>query len=109
MARSVTWDELRELAEFEAEHGCAVSLYVNLDPSVAPTPADVAARVRSLLDEAGRPTAANQPELSHAQRQAFAPTSSGSAASTTRSSYVTAHGGSQSSRPVSTTSGGCSP
>lgn len=70
MARSVTWDELRELAEFEAEHGCAVSLYLNLDPSVAPTPADVAARVRALLDEAGKAPAANQPDLSHAQRLA---------------------------------------
>lgn len=69
MARSVTWDELRELAEFETEHGCAVSLYLNLDPSVAPTPGDVSARVRSLLDEAGKAQAANQHELSHAQRQ----------------------------------------
>ena len=34
MAETVTWDVLRELAEFRAEKGCAISLYVDLDPSI---------------------------------------------------------------------------
>ena len=52
MAReTVTWESLRELASFRAERGCAVSLYVDLDPSTAPTPADAEARFHSLLAE----------------------------------------------------------
>ena len=39
MAETVTWDGLRELAEFQAEKGYAISLYVDLDPSIAPTAA----------------------------------------------------------------------
>jgi peptide chain release factor subunit 1 len=53
VAGTITWDQLRELAEFRASHGCAVSLYLDLDPSVAPTGRDVKSRVTSLLD-AGR-------------------------------------------------------
>jgi peptide chain release factor subunit 1 len=51
VANSVTWDALRQLAGFRAEKGCAISLFVDLDPSVSPTPADAQTRVRSLLDE----------------------------------------------------------
>ena len=50
MARTITWDELRDLAGFEAEEGCAISLYLGLDTSVTPTPGDAATRLRSLLD-----------------------------------------------------------
>jgi hypothetical protein len=34
MARTITWDELRDLAGFEAEKGCAISLPVwrSFDP-----------------------------------------------------------------------------
>ena len=39
MAETVTWDRLRELAEFRAEKGCAISLYLDLDPSIVPTAA----------------------------------------------------------------------
>src|SRR5580765_2409475 len=39
MADSVTWSTLRQLAAFRAEHGCATSLYLNLDPSEVPTAA----------------------------------------------------------------------
>jgi peptide chain release factor subunit 1 len=69
LARTITWDELRDLAAFEAEKGCAVSLYLDLDPSVTPTAGDVATRLHSLLDEAGRGDGANRRELTHDQRQ----------------------------------------
>jgi peptide chain release factor subunit 1 len=51
VASSVTWEALRQLAGFRAEKGCAISLFVDLDPSIAPTPGDARTRVRSLLDE----------------------------------------------------------
>jgi peptide chain release factor subunit 1 len=68
MARTITWDELRDLAGFEAEEGCAISLYLCLDPSVTPTPGDAATRLRSLLDEAAKGDGANRRELTHDQR-----------------------------------------
>jgi peptide chain release factor subunit 1 len=54
MARTVSWDGLRELANFQAENGCAISLYLDLDPSSTPTAGDAQTRVRSLLDTAGQ-------------------------------------------------------
>ena len=54
MAGSITWERLRELAAFRASRGRAISLYLDLDPSVAPTAGDVQMRVDSLLREAGR-------------------------------------------------------
>ena len=71
MARTINWDELRDLAAFEAEKGCAISLYLNLDPSVAPTAGDAHARLNSLLDEGSKSDGANRRELSHDQRQAL--------------------------------------
>ena len=68
MARTITWDELRDLAEFEAEEGCAISLYLGLDPSLTPTPGDAATRLRSLLDEAAKGDEANRRELTHDKR-----------------------------------------
>jgi len=68
LARTITWEELRDLAAFEAENGCAVSLYLDLDPTLTPTPADAATRLHSLLDEAGRGDGANRRELTHDQR-----------------------------------------
>lgn len=68
MARTITWDELRDLAGFEAEEGCAISLYLGLDPGVTPTPGDAATRLRSLLDEAAKGDGANRRELTHDQR-----------------------------------------
>src|SRR6266700_3510241 len=52
MAVTITWETLRELAGFRSEKGCAISLYVDLDPSTAPTARDAETRVRSLLAEA---------------------------------------------------------
>src|SRR4051812_30309602 len=54
MAATVSWDSLRELANFQAENGCAISLYLDLDPSVTPTAGDIATRVKSLVDTAGQ-------------------------------------------------------
>lgn len=68
MARSITWDELRDLAAFEAESGCAVSLYLRLDPAAATGSGDFHTRLNSLLDEGSKGSGANARELSHEQR-----------------------------------------
>jgi len=68
MAESVNWDGLRELAEFRAEKGCAISFYVDLDPRTAPTAGDADARVNSLLAEAERSDGAKHGGLTHDQR-----------------------------------------
>ena len=69
MARAITWDELRDLAAFEAEKGCAVSLYLGLDPAAATSVGDLHTRLNSLLDEGAKASGANARELSHEQRQ----------------------------------------
>jgi peptide chain release factor subunit 1 len=68
MAATVSWDGLRDLASFRAEKGCAISLYLDLDPSVSPTAAETASRLNSLLDEAGKSNGAARDELTHDQR-----------------------------------------
>lgn len=65
---TVHLDGLRELAAFRAENGCAISLYVDLDPSLAPTAGDVAARVRAQLDAAGKSHGAMRSDLAHEVR-----------------------------------------
>ena len=70
MTATVSWDGLRELARFRAEKGCAISVYVNLDPSEAPTAGDAATRINSLLHE-GHERAESASELSHDQREAL--------------------------------------
>lgn len=67
---TLTWEELRALASFRAEKGCAISLYLNLDPHVSPTPADLQKRSHSLLDEARR-SEASRTDLTHDQRVAL--------------------------------------
>lgn len=52
MATTVTDDILRDLAGFHAATGCALSIYVDLDPSGVPTIPDVKTKVSSLLAEA---------------------------------------------------------
>jgi peptide chain release factor subunit 1 len=69
MAGTVTWERLRELAAFRAESGCAISLYVNLDPSVAPTAGDAATRINSLLAEGEKRLSSARRELTHEQRE----------------------------------------
>lgn len=51
MVSTVTGGLLRELAAFHAGSGCAVSIYVDLDPSVTPTTPDVDARFRARVSE----------------------------------------------------------
>ena len=70
MAATVSWDGLRELAGFRAEKGCAISVYVDLDPSVAPTAGDAASRVNSLIHE-GEIQAETAQELTHGQRESL--------------------------------------
>jgi peptide chain release factor subunit 1 len=71
MARTVTWDELRDLAGFEAENGYAISVYLDLDPSVAPTAGDAQTRLHSLLDGAAKENGGKERELTHQQRLAL--------------------------------------
>jgi peptide chain release factor subunit 1 len=69
MTTTVSLHGLRELAGFRAENGCAISLYLDLDPSVAPTAGDVATRVRSLLDTGAKSHGATRGDLAHEVRQ----------------------------------------
>jgi peptide chain release factor subunit 1 len=69
MAATVTWEGLRDLATFRAENGCAISLYLDLDPGDSPTPDVVQTRVNALLDEVVRSELANRPDLTHEQKQ----------------------------------------
>src|SRR5919106_4392608 len=69
MASTVSWDTLRDLAGFRAERGRAISLYLGLDPSVAPTAVDAESRVRSLLAEGERVANASRDGLTHGQRE----------------------------------------
>jgi peptide chain release factor subunit 1 len=62
---TVSLEGLRELAAFRAQKGCAISLYVDLDPSVSPTTGAVATRVHSLLDLAAKSHGATRPDLAH--------------------------------------------
>jgi peptide subunit release factor 1 (eRF1) len=71
MARTVTWDELRDLAGFEAENGFAISVYLDLDPSTVATTGDAQTRLNSLLDAAARTDGGKRRELSHQQRLAL--------------------------------------
>jgi len=69
VAGTITWEQLRELAAFRAANGCAVSLYVSLDPSESPTAKHVETRVNSLLSEAERLFDGRKTSLTHEQRQ----------------------------------------
>ncbi len=66
MAGIVNWDQLRQLASFRAEHGCAITLFLNLDPSEVPTAGDAQTRMNALLSTAEK---ADRSELTHDQRQ----------------------------------------
>jgi peptide chain release factor subunit 1 len=72
VAGSITWEQLRELAAVRAERGCAVSLYVGLDPSIVPTAGDLASHTRSLLARAERQVDERSTTLSHGERKALA-------------------------------------
>src|SRR4249920_3198159 len=53
MAATVSWEGLRELAGFRAANGCAITFYLGLDPSVAPTASDADVRVARRRRHAG--------------------------------------------------------
>ena len=67
MAATVSWERLRELASFRATNGCAITFYLGLDPSVAPTVGDAVSRVHSLLAQGERSDGAQRSKLSHEQ------------------------------------------
>jgi peptide chain release factor subunit 1 len=71
MAETVSWDGLRELAEFKAEKGCAISLYLDLDPRTVPTAGDAATRMSALLNDGERHSEASNRGLTHDQRVAL--------------------------------------
>jgi peptide chain release factor subunit 1 len=72
VAGTITWEQLRELAAFRATNGCAVSLYVGLDPSIVPTAGDLASHTRSLLARAERQLDEQRATFSHDERKALA-------------------------------------
>jgi peptide chain release factor subunit 1 len=71
MAPTITWDNLRELAAFRADQGCAISLYLNLDPTEVPTSADVETRANSLLSEAHKTLEERKGSMSREARAAL--------------------------------------
>jgi peptide chain release factor subunit 1 len=68
MAGTVSWERLRELARFRVGKGCAISLYLNLDPSTAATAGETDTKINSLLEKADKSSAASRSDLSHAER-----------------------------------------
>jgi peptide chain release factor subunit 1 len=66
VAGIVNWEQLRELASFRAEHGCAITLFLNLDPSEVPTARDAQTRMNALLSTAEK---SDRSELTHDQRE----------------------------------------
>ena len=62
---------LRELAGFRAAKGCAISLYLDLDPQTTINPGDVQTRVNSLLDVGGRNAGFESDRLSRDQKHAL--------------------------------------
>ena len=71
MAGMVSWEQLRELAGFRAAQGCAVSVYLDLDPSQVPTAPDVEVRVNSLIRRAERLVEERKGGLSREAREAL--------------------------------------
>ncbi len=71
MAATVTWETLRDLAAFRAESGRAISFYLDLDPTTAPTAGDAATQINSLLSEGERLAEGKRDELTHEERQAL--------------------------------------
>lgn len=68
MNGSLTWSLLRDLANFRAEKGCAMSVYLNLDPSEVPTAGDAQTRMNALLNTAEK---TDRRDLTHEQRGAL--------------------------------------
>src|SRR5438132_10165704 len=60
MAATVSWEGLRDLATFRAERGSAISVYLDLDPSVSPTAGARRSRSASTSSPAGMTRAAGR-------------------------------------------------
>jgi peptide chain release factor subunit 1 len=71
VAGIITWDQLRELAGLRAQQGCAISMYLSLDPRDVPTAADVETRANSLISEAQRILDERKGSLGREQREAL--------------------------------------
>ena len=71
MAGSITWEQLRDLAAFRTEQGCAISLYLGLDPRDVPTAGDLAARTRAVLSHAEHQFEERRNTLTHDERAAL--------------------------------------
>jgi peptide chain release factor subunit 1 len=69
MAVTLTWDDVRRLAEYRAPRGSAISLYLDLAPTDSPTPRDAATRVSALLADGHKDRAGRQ--LSHTEKEAL--------------------------------------
>jgi peptide chain release factor subunit 1 len=69
MAATLTWDDVRRLADYRAQRGCAISLYVDLDPRMSPTPRDTATRVSALLADGHKGGLGR--EQSHEEKEAL--------------------------------------
>ena len=69
MAATLTWDDVRRLAEYRAERGSAISLYLDLAPTDSPTPREAATRVSALLADGHKDRAARK--LSHDEKEAL--------------------------------------
>jgi peptide chain release factor subunit 1 len=69
VAATLTWDDVRRLADYRAQRGCAISLYVDLDPSMSPTPRDAATRVNALLADGHKDGLGR--EQSHEEKEAL--------------------------------------
>jgi peptide chain release factor subunit 1 len=69
MAEQLTWTTLRDLAGLRSEGGCAISLYLDLDPGDSPTPTAVDTRVNSLLSEAEKQVEGRRDKLKHDERE----------------------------------------
>ena len=71
MPTTVSWQAMRDLASFRAVNGCAISAYLDLDPSTTPTAGDAQTRINALLDEGFKGEGADRGKLSHDQREAL--------------------------------------
>jgi peptide chain release factor subunit 1 len=68
MATPTSLEALRELAEFRAVKGCALSLYLDLEPQATINPGDVQTRIHSLLDGGSRNPHFDSATLSREQK-----------------------------------------
>src|SRR5919206_1908386 len=69
VAATVSWDQLRDLAGFRASKGCAISIFLDLDPTYAATAPEMSTKINSLLDTAEKREAAQKERLTREERE----------------------------------------